>query len=130
MPTLKRFALGLLLCLALVLPTTAQTGPVAPSINPGPAFVPPAPASSGPAAQLAGKNLVIGGVSVQETPAHYQQYIKYLTVYPSKQSGPVFQGNDIAAIMKLEDPLRRQIFDAMMNNHADRFLFANLRAAQ
>ena len=58
-------------------------------------------------------SLFIDGQEMVQTKVNYLAYIKYVTVDPDKQTGPIFNGTDMAAIEKLEDPLRRQIFDAM-----------------
>jgi hypothetical protein len=88
-------------------------------------------ASAAPAQPAAGQaSLSIGGTPLLETPENYLRYIKFLTVDPARQNGAVFQSSDAQAIHRLENPLRRQIFDAMVNNRSDRFQFARLEAAQ
>jgi len=65
-----------------------------------------------------------------QTRANYLSTIKYLTVAPANQSNPVFRSNNMAAIERLEDPLRREIFNAMANNPVRTFHFTSLAAAQ
>ena len=76
------------------------------------------------------QGISIGGKKVD--PASDQDYrciIKFLTVPVPRQSDPLFTSNDIAAIKtRLEDPLRRQIFDAMAGNPAA-FRFQNIDSA-
>jgi hypothetical protein len=74
--------------------------------------------------------VVIDGTTVTETPALYQQYIKFLTVPPDKQTDPAFTGADIAKIKALEDATRREIWDRMILANPERFAFANLAEAQ
>ncbi len=77
-----------------------------------------------------GSHLFIGGEPMVQTKANYLHAIKYLTVDPANQSNPVFNGNDMTAIVKLEDPLRREIFNAMSNNPVRNFRFDDLDAAE
>jgi hypothetical protein len=129
MRTLRALTYGLLALaasLALTVPTWAQTS----APNPGPSFVAPAPAASATAPQTAGTNLVIGGVPMRETAENYLSTIKYLTVPPGKHDSPAFKSNNVAAVRGLESPLRRQIFEAMLHNHSDRFVFESLGRAQ
>lgn len=73
--------------------------------------------------------LSIGGHPVTQTKADYLAYTRYLTVPEDQQASPVFAGTNMAAIKKLEDPLRRQIFNAMDNNPVRSFNFPDLHAA-
>jgi hypothetical protein len=77
-----------------------------------------------------GANLRVGNVPLRETSENYHRYIKYLTVPPARQASPAFRSLDARAVKALEDPLRRQIFEAMLNNPADQFSFPGLRQAQ
>ncbi|HUY88537.1 MAG TPA: hypothetical protein VMV10_07375 [Pirellulales bacterium] len=72
--------------------------------------------------------LVVDGVQMTETDANYQSTIKYLTVPPANQNDPAFNGTDIAAIKALEDPVRREIYDAM-NGSTETFSFDNRDSA-
>jgi hypothetical protein len=74
--------------------------------------------------------LIIGGVPMHETPANYHRYIKHLTVPVARHSAPAFHSSDLRAIRSLENPVRRQIFDAMNQNRAETFAFATLKQAQ
>lgn len=62
--------------------------------------------------------LMIGGKKINpNSDKDYNCTIKFLTVPDNSQSGTLFASNDTASIKaKLEDPLRRQIFDAMAGN--------------
>lgn len=75
-------------------------------------------------------SLIIDGKPIVQTKANYLTLIKYLTVNPSNQSNPVFRSSNMAAIERLEDPLRREIFDAMSSNPVRTFHFTNLAAAE
>jgi hypothetical protein len=75
-------------------------------------------------------SLFIGGKPIIQTKADYLKVIKYLTVAPANQGNHVFRGHNMRAIERLEDPLRRQIFNAMSDNPDRKFNFTNLAAAQ
>jgi Protein-glutamine gamma-glutamyltransferase len=116
----------LFLSLALVSAVSISTGPLAgnPTTN---------VASNGKTTPFPNSpegRLIIGNVPLYETPGNYHRYIKHLTVSPARHSSPAFQSANVRAIRALEDPLRRQIFDAMNRNRADRFRFATMRQAQ
>jgi hypothetical protein len=75
--------------------------------------------------------LVIENIPMFETNDNYLRYIRFLTVPPDRQTDPAFTaGTDVAAIKKLEDPLRRQIYEGMNNNVRGQFIFGTLKAAQ
>lgn len=60
----------------------------------------------------------------------YMTYLRWLLVPPEKQNGPIFTGNDMNDIRaKLEDPLRREIFDRMSESK-EQFNFATLDEAK
>ena len=75
-------------------------------------------------------SLFIDGKPIVQSKADYLKVIKYLTVAPASQRGHVFRGHNMRAIERLEDPLRRQILDAMIRNPDRKFNFTNLAAAQ
>jgi hypothetical protein len=64
-----------------------------------------------------------------ENDANYKCFIKYLTVPPGVWGDPAFVQNQVAQIKsQLEDPMRRQIFDAMSSN-PNGFRFKSLEGA-
>jgi hypothetical protein len=75
-------------------------------------------------------SLFIGGHQVHNNKTDYLAYIKYLTVPEDKQSDPAFGGTNMAAIKKLEDPLRRQIFTSMEYAPSRHFNFPDPEAAE
>lgn len=81
---------------------------------------------------IEGGSLTINGKQMYETEANYQSDIKYLTVAPQNQKGNIFLHGTMAQIKAagLEDPLRREIFNAMNDNQTYKFPFATLKAAE
>src|SRR6185436_1552119 len=77
-----------------------------------------------------GGGLIVSGVSLHETPENYLRTIKYLTVSPANHSHPSFHSTDVQVVRSIEDPLRRQIYQAMAFNRSDRFQFSTARRAQ
>jgi hypothetical protein len=75
-------------------------------------------------------SLYIGDHHVLNNKTDYLTYIKYLTVPEEKQTGDVFNSSNVAAIKKLEDPLRRQIFTSMYYAPHRTFNFPDLDAAE
>jgi hypothetical protein len=105
--------------------------------NPDLAAAPPYRRASRPACEAlesrdlpSTSSLFIGGQPMAQTKATYLNVIKYLTVAPANQTNAVFRGSDMTAIERLEDPLRREIFNAMSNNPIRTFDFTNLAAAE
>jgi hypothetical protein len=92
----------------------------------------PAESQAGATPAFQGSSLTINGQQMVETAANYQTYIKYLVVAPQNQHGNIFWHGTMAQIKAagLEDPLRRQIFDAMSNNQTYTFQFLTLAGAQ
>ena len=117
---MNRFATAL--ALAFLIPMTTVAGPR----TAGALFVDGVSASGAKHK----RGLIIGGTAVEDSPEHYHQFAKHLTVSPARRSASAFSGDDAQAIRRLEDPLRRQIFDAMRRNRGEAFRFATLRKAQ
>jgi hypothetical protein len=79
-------------------------------------------------------SLFIEGHRVLNNKTDYLTYIKYLTVPEENRDEPrelaIFDGKDMAAIKKLEDPLRRQIFTSMYFAPSRRFNFPDTPTAE
>lgn len=107
--------------LAQIIQTPA--GPRRPTFRPG--------CEALEAREVPASHLFVDGLPLAETKANYLSVIKYLTVPEARQSDPIFNGNDMAAIKKhLEDPLRREIVNAMIRNPLRPFNFADRDAAE
>ena len=152
MNRLRRLILAALLTVAGIFPLTSYAGPgYTPPLPPVKVSQPPVNANQPPLINAPmnlnvngqhghnhqpaypatdGANLVIGGVAMVETDANYHRYIKHLTVSPQMHTTAAFTGTSVAAIKALENPLRRQIFDAMNKNRTEQFRFATLAKAQ
>ncbi len=75
--------------------------------------------------------VTIGTAKVTTSDADYQKYVKYLTVDPDVQAAnaATFNGNNIAQIKAIENPIRRQIFTAMSGS-SDHFPFKTRQEAE
>jgi hypothetical protein len=76
-------------------------------------------------------NLIINGTRMFETQENYLNTICWLTVKDENiwRLSDLIDAGNVAAIKKLEDPLRRQIFTAM-NNHSTPIIFKDTLSAQ
>jgi hypothetical protein len=82
-----------------------------------------------PAAAPGTSQLRIAGRVMIENDANYRCFIKYLTVPARAWGDPAFQQDQIPQIKaRLEDPMRRQIFDAMSSN-PNGFSFKSIEGA-
>jgi hypothetical protein len=75
--------------------------------------------------------LSIGHTMLFETPENYKRFIRFLTVPQENRDNAIFKSGDMDAIKNagLEDPLRRQIFEAKNNNTRSLFWFATKQHA-
>lgn len=74
--------------------------------------------------------LIINGVQQIETPTNYRNTIKFLTVPPSCHTKAAFLSTNVATIKALEDPVRREIYDAMRGSAIETFTFATRAIAE
>ena len=71
----------------------------------------------------------VAGTPVGDTKDDYQRYIKYVTIPLERQQSPVFEHGDQDQLRHLEDPLRRDIFDALRASQ-QQLIFIDLAALQ
>lgn len=106
--------------------------PDPPALAPS-AAVKEAPLLAASVDQGAGR-LQIGAKKLFETQANYLSTICKLTITPQTRETAefkrLFEQKDLIGLRQLEDPLRREIFDAMNNNARAVFKFATLQHAK
>ena len=85
-----------------------------------------------PVANKGTPRLIIKGLPMAETDKNFGCYIKHLIVAPEVKKSRKLEfdsANTKAAVEKIQDPLRRQIFDAMNHTTAMPFVFMTMDEA-